>query len=173
MRSTIYVTADTHFGHAEIIRLCSRPFRNVEEMDRKLIEWWNETVGPNDLVYHIGDVSDYRGEDIEDLLRSLMHQLNGRKRLVMGNHDRKGVRFWKRVGFEEVYRDEFLDLGHCVLSHKPLDVKILGPSVLNVHGHTHNREPNGPERPNHFCVSVEMTNYRPVLIEDILAGRLI
>lgn len=34
----IYFTADTHFGHENIIRFCDRPFVSAEEMDEVLIE---------------------------------------------------------------------------------------------------------------------------------------
>mgnify|MGYP006999198613 CR=1 FL=1 len=45
---TDWVIGCTHFGHANIIRLCNRPFASVEEMDRAMIENWNRTVGLRD-----------------------------------------------------------------------------------------------------------------------------
>jgi len=52
----IYFTADHHFGHANIIRHCSRPFSSVAEMDASLLENWNSCVGQNDTVYILGDL---------------------------------------------------------------------------------------------------------------------
>ena len=40
----VYFTSDLHFGHANVIGLCSRPFADVEQMDRALIENWNRRV---------------------------------------------------------------------------------------------------------------------------------
>ena len=33
----VFFTADLHFGHANIIRHCVRPFASVEEMDAALM----------------------------------------------------------------------------------------------------------------------------------------
>jgi len=34
---TIWYTADTHFGHENVMKFCDRPFSSVEEMDATLI----------------------------------------------------------------------------------------------------------------------------------------
>ena len=52
----IYFTADQHFGHANIIKHCNRPFGTVAEMDEYLLEQWNNCVGRNDTVYILGDL---------------------------------------------------------------------------------------------------------------------
>ena len=46
-----YFIADTHFFHEKIIKMCNRPFDNVEEMNRKLIENWNKKVTDDDTIY--------------------------------------------------------------------------------------------------------------------------
>lgn len=51
----IYFTADTHFGHYNVIRFCDRPFASAEEMDEAMIQNWNERVTGNDTVYILGD----------------------------------------------------------------------------------------------------------------------
>jgi calcineurin-like phosphoesterase family protein len=86
---TVHFTADTHFRHGNIIRYCHRPFKSVEEMDRKMQINWNQRVKPEDTVYVIGDFmfTKKNGSDVAELLRSL----NGKKHLIVGNHDRKSV----------------------------------------------------------------------------------
>lgn len=48
----IYFTADTHFGHKNIIKHAKRPFNNVTQMDQIIIDNWNTRVNENDIVYH-------------------------------------------------------------------------------------------------------------------------
>lgn len=81
-----FYTADTHFGHASIIKHCNRPFESVEEMDATIISNWNAIVGRNDRVVHLGDFA-YRCD--EKRLRAIFSKLNGHKWLVAGNHDDK------------------------------------------------------------------------------------
>ena len=79
----IYYTADTHFGHKSIIDMCKRPFKTIHQMDRALIERWNERVGHEDTVYHLGDVA--FGPVSEG--RKYFDLLNGKKHLIVGNHE--------------------------------------------------------------------------------------
>ena len=93
---TTYFIADTHFGDGNILRYENRPFATVEEMDQELVRRWNERVGQEDTVFHLGDFS-ARGEE-ED--QSLLSQLHGRKVLVLGNHDRhRSPEKWRSLGF--------------------------------------------------------------------------
>jgi calcineurin-like phosphoesterase family protein len=89
----IYFTSDMHYGHANIIKYAKRPFKHVDEMDRTMIERWNQVVRPDDTVWVLGDVAFYK--DINRTI-SLIASLSGKKHLVWGNHDkqlRKDPRF--------------------------------------------------------------------------------
>lgn len=101
---TTFVTSDTHFSHQRIIELCDRPFANVDEMNAKLIENWNSVVGPEDTVYHLGDVN--LGPFEESI--KLVGTLNGHKTLITGNHDRLFVDpEAKRMDKHARYADRF------------------------------------------------------------------
>lgn len=78
----IWVTADHHFGHKNIIQYCNRPFKTTDEMDYTLIEKHNRKVRPNDTVYHLGDFALYATPQI------YLDKLNGRFIFVKGNHDK-------------------------------------------------------------------------------------
>ena len=67
----IYFTADHHFGHANIIRHCNRPFQNVEEMDMALLSNWNASVKPQDTVYILGDLFFRNATAIAEYLQKL------------------------------------------------------------------------------------------------------
>lgn len=114
----IYFTSDTHFGHANVIGYCGRPFALVEEMDEELIRRWNARVQPSDVVYHLGDFAFKSREFAAGICRRLL----GHKVLVRGNHDRSAAKMFE-VGFDEVH-DTFLlndALGMFRLSHVPPD----------------------------------------------------
>lgn len=166
----IFFISDTHFYHDNIIKYCNRPFRNVEEMNKTIIENWNSVVKPTDVVYHLGDftTADYIPNiKFKDryivTARSLLSKLNGKKILIRGNHDlSKTVCLecgWDRVETEANERG-------MVLSHKPK--KYI--NLVNIHGHIHNQKPfcyldeNGKVR---FNVSVDVTSFKPVSIEQI------
>lgn len=83
----IWFTSDTHFGHANIIRYCGRPFESKEEHDLKLIENWNAVVQPKDTVYHLGDFG--FGDPL--YLKKVAAKLKGQIHFIKGNHDKPSV----------------------------------------------------------------------------------
>lgn len=87
--NNIFLTADTHLGHENIIKYCDRPFESVEEMDRVLISNWNEIVGADDIVYHLGDFT--LGGFIE--AKQYFRQLNGHIKVLANtwHHDKRWI----------------------------------------------------------------------------------
>jgi calcineurin-like phosphoesterase family protein len=101
---TLFVISDTHFGHANILTFRGqdgaliRPgFSSVEEMDEFMVERWNSVVRPSDHVYHLGDVT------MKAPGLGIVKRLNGKKRLVRGNHDIFRTRLYLNAGFEEIH----------------------------------------------------------------------
>lgn len=87
-----FFTSDTHFGHANIIRLSNRPFADVDEMDETMISNFNEQAGPEDTIFHLGDAC------MGKLVLSLqcIARINARVVLIPGNHDRTSASNWKK-----------------------------------------------------------------------------
>ena len=117
-----FFTADTHFGHANIIRYVNRPFNNVNLHDKTLIDNWNMVVEPGDRVYHLGDF----GFGPPFSLINILKQLNGEKFLIKGNHDRLNKSITDCFAFVKDYYelkidDEEMDLRQTiVMSHYPI-----------------------------------------------------
>ena len=78
----VFFTADTHFGDHRTINIQRRPFASVMEMDALLIANWNAVVGPDDVIWHLGDVCRRLAD-----LPALLPTLNGTKHLLRGNND--------------------------------------------------------------------------------------
>ena len=117
-----FLTGDTHFGHANIIKYTNRPFKSVSDMNYTLIRNWNQLVKPDDIIYHLGDFAFYSKIDAKKLLS----KLNGFKILILGNHD-KSIEFMKNLGFDEVHKSLHID--NFFLNHVP--VKLKGVLTLN------------------------------------------
>lgn len=159
--STIWLISDTHFGHANIVTFSGRdggllrPFGTAAEMDETIVERWNAVVRPGDHVYHLGDVA-MRKEHLVTVKR-----LNGRKRLVRGNHDIFDTKHYLACGFQEIHGVRVLD--GMVLTHIPIHPGSLGRFRGNVHGHLHD-QPSPAGRYLNVCV--EQVDYTPITLED-------
>lgn len=169
--TNIFVIADTHFGHRNILSFVDEDgrlirgsrFKSIEEHDEYMVRMWNETVRPEDHVYHLGDVV------INRRSLNICRRLNGKKRLVRGNHDIFKTQEYLDVGFEEIYGVRVFPKHNLIFSHVPLHPKSLESRAwLNIHGHLHSgkvKDASGKiEDPRYRCVSVEHTDYKPVLV---------
>jgi calcineurin-like phosphoesterase family protein len=78
-----FFTSDLHLGHSNIIKYASRPFADVPTMNEALINNFNSCVTKDDITYFVGDV--VMGPRKENL--KLVSRLNGKKILILGNHD--------------------------------------------------------------------------------------
>ncbi len=181
-----YFTSDTHFGHTNIIKYCNRPFKDAGEMDREIIRIWNETVKPEDEVYHLGDVSFSSPERTKHILQNL----NGHKILILGNHDRSPNKM-KDWGFEEVHQAQSMILGDIVnglvpvnLSHYPyrgtpdenhkskFDHKNMpddGRMLLCGHVHDDWKIRQGQYKNWMINVGMDQWNFKPVSETELLA----
>lgn len=115
-----YFISDLHFGHVNCLGFDNRPFFNIIEHDQTIIKNWNETVGIDDDVYILGDISWYNTTKTIEIFK----QLNGRKHLLIGNHDYKLLKNRDlRELFVEIfnYKEITLDNGKgIVLCHYPI-----------------------------------------------------
>ena len=194
--SNTYFISDTHFHHKNILKYepsrlwelakylgrdesdvlkdLKQGYEGDEEKlsyilnahDRMLIGYWNATVGKEDVVWFLGDFVCGKKE----LAREIAASLNGRKRMVMGNHDNWKEEFYRSIGFECVSKYPVLLKGRFLLSHAPL--AECPPPFFNVFGHIHLAHSGETEtkRENHRCVCVERQGFKPIRIEEYDSG---
>jgi calcineurin-like phosphoesterase family protein len=170
----VFLTSDTHFGHTGVCRFTRndgvtklRPWDDADEMDEEMVRRWNDTVRPNDKVYHLGDVV------INRKALKIMSRLNGDKVLIRGNHD---------IFRDDEYRLYFRELrayhvmNGMILSHIPIHPESLSRFGTNIHGHLHANRVMKTDLfsdqvsidTRYHCVCVEQTDYTPILFEDVI-----
>lgn len=163
----IYMTSDQHFSHSNIIRFCNRPFKNREEMDEAIIKNHNSIVKPNDIVYHLGDISMANYKHIE----SLMKRLNGKKHIIMGNHDKpKVMRELLVAGLIESFQN-VLGIGingqYIWMSHYPhRSWNRSCHGSWHCFAHVHGRLNDSPCG-NSYDVGVDNNNYFPISFDQL------
>jgi calcineurin-like phosphoesterase family protein len=166
---SVFLVSDTHFGHAGVCKFTQtdgvtkiRPWTDPEEMNEDMVRMWNDTVRPNDKVYHLGDVV------INRKYLPILDRLNGDKVLIKGNHD-----IFKLEDYTKYFRDirSCHKMSEYILSHIPLHPESLARWCGgNFHGHLHTNRvmhPKWPTKidPMYFNVSVEQIGFKPILFE--------
>jgi calcineurin-like phosphoesterase family protein len=162
--------SDPHYGHANIIKYCNRPFSTVEEMNEQLIANWNGVVSRNDIVYCLGDMFFCDASKA----CSIMRRLNGMKRLVLGNHD-KIIR--NQVPLQQMFdkilpdlHEETINGQRLIMCHYPLLTwNKAHHGSMNLHGHQHNKIAVSDPNRRRYDVGVDANGYMPVKLENIVA----
>lgn len=159
-----YATADMHFGHTNIIKFEDRPFENIEQMDKTIINNWNRTVKRLDKIFIAGDISFYNQEKTNEILS----KLNGYKVLVLGNHDRS-PNFWKVAIYNgwlnEISKNPIIYKNY-IISHYPIECVPEG--YINIHGHIHGKKLNCERYINsdkYINCGVDVNNFKPMRLE--------
>lgn len=167
----IFYTADSHFGHRNILRFCDRPYETIEEMDRDLIARWNGKVTGNDTVYVLGDMF-FRSENPAEILS----RLKGKKHLIVGNHDSSWM---SKVDLEKHFLSVSLmmDLSGgktgVTLCHYPLLTWKHAKRTYMIHGHIHKDTtfeiwPMIASNSHILNAGVDINNFEPVTFEELL-----
>ena len=189
--NNVWFSSDIHFGHANIIKFCNRPFSTVEEMDEAIIADHNRVVKENDIVFHLGD---FTFRKIDNAV-SYLKRLNGYHHLIRGNHDkwlsdenaakvvqrdmiRQGDNPKRVVWVKDYYQFSWYDEYHndtffYSLMHYPLLTwhHAYKPNSFNIFGHVHgtiNDKLKGRQLDAGIDNLVKMTgSYRPISITEV------
>jgi calcineurin-like phosphoesterase family protein len=159
----VFVIADLHLGHANIIRYCSRPFvySDSSEMDHVLIKNWNYTIAAKTRIYYLGDLR--YGPDAEQAA-DYRKRLRGDIVFIRGNHDdpEPGTFTHAETEFEGI---------RFFLVHDPADAPPSYDGWV-IHGHHHNNDLRNYPFMNiadrRVNVSAEVIGYKPVNLHEIV-----
>lgn len=158
-----WITSDWHLGEDRFKIMQRHGFTNAQDMIDKFVEYHNELVKPDDLVYVVGDVVNLNTPEF-------LHQVskfNGRKILFRGNHDRVFSDEELSIYFEKIYQEKEhleveIDGKKCFIQHYPSESNILG---FNLVGHIHTA---WKVQLNMINIGVDCNCFRPHnLYEDI------
>ena len=171
----IWFTADTHFGRADIIRYCHRPFASVEEMDETLLRNINDRVKPGDTLYHLGDFAFRNGRPA--IYRD---QIKCRRLiLIMGNHDPHIAAGYPKAAFAALFSEVHLLLGVKVpVAGKPQLIMLCHYAMRiwdrahygawHLFGHSHGTLPDDPNARS-WDVGVDANGFKPVSLDEVAA----
>ena len=178
--SGIFFTSDTHFGHSKIIDYCKRPFSSIEEHDKTLIQNWNNVVGQDDTVFHLGDFAYGNSQFVSNIIK----QLNGNIILIKGNHDLRNMNPTLYNMFSDaVYQARILiDKQTVYLNHFPFlcfehgDINLYKDNYsIQLFGHVHSGPLTSSEDanrlnilfPTQYDVGVDNNNFTPISWIDV------
>lgn len=173
-----FVIADLHLGHENIIKYCNRPFKDVNHMNETIINNWNSVVSDGDIVYILGDFS---MKFDQEKTKTILDRLNGKKVLVMSNHDTRKPLWYLEVGFEQATRKPIMVDPGVILMHEPFaePTDYVEFAYKYIFGHIHNKKHQMEKFGNCKCVCVERTDYKPIDLDklikemDPLSGELV
>lgn len=183
MSGGVWFTADTHFGHRSMVEKGWRPqYASVADMDADLIEGWNSTVRPTDIVWHLGDF----GMGSPDAYLPLVQKLHGTIHLIAGNHDpvwpahrdsHKRQSTWLAAGFGSVqsFARRRFNGKPVLLSHFPYQgdhtegdryqgYRLHDTGLSLLHGHVHSAWKQHGRQVN---VGVDVWGMRPVALDVV------
>jgi len=180
LTSRIWVVTDTHFFHKGIVRRGVRPPDHNERTAEALSK-----LGPDDILIHLGDFAFAKYSEAAEILNRCPARS---KILLLGNHDNQSYPYYTRHGFTAAMETMTLQHGgkNILFSHHPMRRLSWGPRLdlpdgvdLNIHGHLHLRNHRDEESvwldekdERWFLLSHEAVGYRPVLLDDILEGKI-
>ena len=164
----IYFTSDLHIGHKNILKYQqdTRPYTDIDEHDKWIIDTINSTCTKKDELYVLGDISVSQSQLIQEKLKKIDPHIF----LVRGNHDH-----WKESQeaklFERVwdYRIVHWDKQRIVCFHFPIEEwNRCEWGDIHLHGHCHGSCPT--VKTNRFDIGWDV-HKRPVSIDEILSWK--
>ena len=172
-----YWVADTHFYHANALKFDHSPHGDIIERNEAIIKDWNQLVGAEDTVFHLGDFAfmpaDQRKDPkkVEALCNDVLDRLNGKIILIEGNHEQAVMRFpsvMSRFAAIHNYLEVFVGSQRICMSHYPFhEWNQMHRGAYMLHGHTHTKDTY--DKKYKLCnVGIMNWDYKPVSYDQIV-----
>ena len=170
-----YYMGDPHFNFEDIITRCKRPFSSVEEMNQTIIDNINCKCSADDTLVIVGDIT--AGDNY---IVPLLRQINCKKVLVIGNHDRMQLPYKKfRDCFESIHESLMIKDGEydLFISHFPhAEWDGFYKGRFHFYGHVHNGTSGGAGLmkylPTAVNVCCDVLGFMPMTAEELITKRL-
>lgn len=170
--SETFFTSDTHWGHSNIIKYSKRPYKDVEEMNEMMLQEWNKIVKPQDVIYHMGDVSFMPFPK----LKNYLYRMNGTIHVTLGNHDKDITRNQSellrqgKIASITHYRELNMGGEFIVLFH--YGQRVWNKShrgSIHLYGHSHGSLPPHGKSVDVGVDCKEITHeYRPIHLDEVI-----
>jgi len=160
--SNIFLTADTHFGHCNILKYCNRPFKDHEEMNEGIISRFLEVLRNGDTLYHLGDVCHSHFP-----IKSWLDRMPGiQVHLIYGNHDKHKLLLHPKIIWTGERKGVQIGKDRFELFHYPMrSWNHKGHGAYHCFGHCHGRLPIYDRS---MDVGVDTHNYYPYHVDEIV-----
>jgi len=161
-----FITSDTWFGRPQILQIANRlSFKDIDDMNDKLIKNWNKTVKKNDLVFHLGNFA-----WDPNTARNVLEKLNGQIYFILGNTDDAILDVHLEFKNVSLLEDQILELPQydSIICHYPLEVwNGKDSGTIHFHGHTVFSHKTDLTKMNRVNVCTDFWNYTPVKYSTI------
>ena len=172
-----YFSSDWHFGHSNVIKFSNRPFKDIEEMDKKILEMILDTVNKGDEIYFLGDLGFQKSPTLDRLFRELPKKVNFN--WVIGNHDKKVLNHYQQFANKvDSIMETFIRVDEkkqrIVMCHYPMltwNQSFRGAWQLFGHHHKNGHEKNLlPEqlKGKVHNVNLEYSDYKMISEDDLV-----
>ena len=190
----LYFTSDTHYMHTNICRGITnwkdadditRDFKTLDQMNDRIVNGINASVGQDDILFHLGDWS-FGGFEMIEQFRNRIICKN--IHLVLGNHDhhierdREGVRELftsvhqyielevKKNGGKKMDQMHDTFQANFVLMHYPLmSWNKMNDKVIHLHGHVHLPPNRRMGKGKMMDVGVDGNDLDPINIKKVIS----
>jgi calcineurin-like phosphoesterase family protein len=178
----LFFTSDTHYMHTNICRGTTRwsnaddfcrDFDTLDQMNDRIVNGINSTVGQDDILFHLGDWSFGGFERIEEF----RNRINCRNiHIILGNHDHHIERDREDIRRLFTSVNQYLELEvkgkdweqNYVLMHYPIiSWNKMNDGVIHLHGHVHLSADRRIGKGKTMDVGVDGNGLNPLHTSDI------